>query len=57
MCQCSCVFHCGLVYESGSVFSPDVLDITEEDILGKFLQVMTEKLHSYVVEEFLLAKC
>ena len=27
------------VYESGSVFSPDVLDITEEDILSKFLQV------------------
>ncbi|WP_395241634.1 hypothetical protein, partial [Salmonella sp. s51933] len=26
------------VYESGSVFSPDVLDITEDDILAKFIE-------------------
>ncbi|CAB3998061.1 60S acidic ribosomal P0-like [Paramuricea clavata] len=26
------------VYEAGSIFSPDVLDITQEDILAKFIQ-------------------
>ncbi|XP_028405827.1 60S acidic ribosomal protein P0-like isoform X1 [Dendronephthya gigantea] len=26
------------VYEAGSVFSPDVLDITEDDIMSKFIQ-------------------
>ena len=34
----ACVFF-SIVYEAGSVFSPDVLDITEEDILKTFLQV------------------
>lgn len=29
------------VYEGGSVFSPDVLDISEEDVLSKFIQGVT----------------
>ena len=29
------------VYDSGSVFSPAVLDITEEDLLKKFVAVST----------------
>ncbi len=41
--EASSCFH--VVYESGSVFSPDVLDITEEDILSKFIQVMKYKVH------------
>ena len=31
--------HCFSVYESGSVFSPNVLDITDDDLMKKFLQV------------------
>ena len=27
------------VYESGACFSPDVLDITSEDILSRFVEV------------------
>ena len=34
--QCTCMFS---VYESGSCFSPDVLDITSEDILSRFVDV------------------
>lgn len=28
------------MYEAGSVFSPDVLDITEDDLMAKFMEVM-----------------
>lgn len=31
-----CIFS---VYESGACFSPDVLDITSEDILSRFVEV------------------
>ena len=34
--RCCCMFS---VYESGACFSPDVLDITTEDILGRFVEV------------------
>ena len=33
------VFFCFPVYESGACFSPDVLDITSEDILSRFVEV------------------
>lgn len=32
-------FFCFSVYESGACFSPDVLDITSEDILSRFVEV------------------
>ena len=32
------------VYDSGSVFSPAVLDITEEDLLKKFVAVSTSRI-------------
>lgn len=31
------------VYESGACFSPDVLDITSEDILSRFVEVCYTK--------------
>ena len=31
------------VYESGACFSPDVLDITSEDILSRFVEVCPTK--------------
>lgn len=38
----TCVFFYDFffsVYESGACFSPDVLDITSEDILSRFVEV------------------
>ncbi len=32
-------FKLSLVYDSGSLFSPSVLDITEEDLLKRFISV------------------
>ena len=31
------------VYESGACFSPDVLDITTEDIMSRFVEVCQTK--------------
>ena len=31
--------HCTPVYDSGSVFSPSLLDITDDDLLKTFMQV------------------
>lgn len=44
--QSICVWWCNFmfsVYESGACFSPDVLDITTEDIMSRFVEVCQTK--------------
>ena len=43
---CDVCLACGLVYDGGSLFSPDILDVTEADLLKKFTAVC-DLLHSY----------
>ena len=33
-----------VVYDSGSIFSPDILDISDDDLLKKFTQVIKKLL-------------
>ena len=49
------LFFC-TVYESGSVFSPDVLDITEEDLLSKFMQVIKRSAYIKCKQKIILKK-
>lgn len=37
------------MYESGSVFSPDVLDIADEDLLKKFMEVRRVSIHFVIL--------
>ena len=44
-----------MVYDSGSIFSPEVLDLTQDELIHNFFVVPTWSLHCISILQFLIS--